>query len=380
MSEGQQPVDQVGDRPSASTTGRPPNRQDRRTTWRPFGSWWPLILALAVAILLGLGSLQLIRLLGRPFALLILALAIASAVAPAAAYFERFLPRAMSIVSVYLLVSLVFGAIGWIAIPPLIEQARQFAGELPVLLSHLEGWLNRWDSETTAPIVDTLMSQLGEIGTFLISLPLAVSSALVELLIILFLSIYALLEAPRARDFALSLFPKRDQEKVDNVLSQMSNAMGGYVRGLLIDGAIVGLLTYLGLLLIGVPFPLVLGLLAALLEIVPYLGPPIAGLIIVGVALLQSTTTALIALVFIVVLQQIESNILVPNIMRTQTHVSPLMIVLALVAGAAVGGLLGALVAIPFAGALRVLVLLVIAPAIRQGMGAPALAAEEDDE
>jgi predicted PurR-regulated permease PerM len=107
-------------------------------------------------------------------------------------------------------------------------------------------------------------------------------------------------------------------------------------------------------------------------EPVPFVGPMIVGTLVTLVALTKSATTALLALGLFVVLQQIEGNLVTPNVMSRETKSSQALVIFALLGGAAVGGLLGAIVAIPLAAALQVLVLRVIAPAIRARTGAEA--------
>ena len=173
------------------------------------------------------------------------------------------------------------------------------------------------------------------------------------------------------RRFVGSLAPEGQQSRLDDILSSALEAMGGYVRGVALNGVIIGVLTYAGMLVIGVDYALVLGLLAGVLEMVPVIGPIVAAVPMVAVALLHSPTQALVALIYVTVLQQAEANLLVPFIMRSQTKVSPLLVIVALVAGSAVGGVLGALVAIPLAAGLRVIVREAVAPAVRGWAGAP---------
>jgi predicted PurR-regulated permease PerM len=101
---------------------------------------------------------------------------------------------------------------------------------------------------------------------------------------------------------------------------------------------------------------------------------------LVGIALLQSPTKAIIALGYAIILHQVESNILVPNIMRTQTEISPLLVLLALTGGLAIGGIFGALVAIPLTAALRVIFVEQVFPAIRRRTGAQAANSEDKEQ
>ena len=205
----------------------------------------------------------------------------------------------------------------------------------------------------------------------LLAIPRRLLELVTAFVVVFFISLYALILAPGLESFVLSLYPERSRERVEAVAAKMMGAMGGFVRGTLIDALVVGVLTYVGLLLIGMPFELILSVLAGLLEIIPVVGPLITAILLVTVAVLQAPGKVWIVLAFAVVLQQVESNILVPNIMREQAKVSPLLTLLALLAGERIGGLVGALVAIPLVAALRVLMLELVAPAVRSWTGAP---------
>lgn len=116
-------------------------------------------------------------------------------------------------------------------------------------------------------------------------------------------------------------------------------------------------------------FPLVLALVAAVTELIPVIGPIIAAIPAILLARADSPTKALLVLGFYVLLQQFESNVLIPKVMEQQTHIPPLLSLFAIFAGGSIAGILGALVAVPFAGALMVIVQMVVAPAIRERFG-----------
>ncbi len=136
---------------------------------------------------------------------------------------------------------------------------------------------------------------------------------------------------------------------------------------------LVGAATFSGLTVIGVDFPLVLALIAGIAELIPIVGVYIATIPAVAIALIESPTQALMVLGFYVLLQQIESNLLLPALMRHQAGIPALLAVFALFAGEQLAGILGALIAIPLAGALQVLVVRVVAPALRRWTGAPSV-------
>jgi predicted PurR-regulated permease PerM len=333
--------------------------------------WGGISVAVTVAIVAAVLILAALWLFARTLALLALGVAIAAALAPLVGRMERRMPRTLAVLLVYLGILVIFLIIGSVIFPPIFNQAQDIAMRAPELISEIERLYEQYAPMGEIPVVERLLEQLGQVLTSLVAVPLGLASGLVELVLVLFVSLYTLIEAPRMRRFALSLFPEERRPRVDQVLNSMSQAMGGFIRGAVITAIIVGVVTSIGLSIIGVPFPLVLGMIAGVLELLPYVGPIIAAVPMLIVALLQSPTQALIVLIFFVILQQFESNVLVPNIMKTQTEISPLLSIIAIVAGASLGGILGALVAIPIAAALRVFVREVAAPMVRRQTGAP---------
>ncbi|MCU0490176.1 MAG: AI-2E family transporter [Chloroflexaceae bacterium] len=333
---------------------------------------WRISLIAAGGLALALGSLALLWLFARPLALVLIAIVLGEALRPIVNGLSRILPRALAVVLTYLLVVVGLGAAVWFALSPLIEQVQDLIFQLPQIGFEVGLWLQQQDERFDAiPIISTLVNQVQQLGGQLVGLPLTLVSSLLEIVLVGFLSLYWLLSSPGLHRFALSLFPPERHSEVASVLHEMGRNVGGYVRGVAFNIVIIGLLTYLGLLWIGLPFPLVFGVIAGLFEIIPIVGPIMGGTIIVLFALTQSWTTALITLAFVLVLQQIEGNILTPWVMRSQTEIDPLLVLVALLIGGSVGGLLGAIVAIPLAAALRVLIKRVVAPAVRRWSGAP---------
>lgn len=348
------------------------------------GSWWWWMWALAVALIVGLGALEMLRVLIRPLAVIFVGMTLAATLAPIVSWLERWIPRTLAVILVYLALVLVLAGILWILVPPLVGQVQALVDRLPELLTRGEQLMERWQRMAGGALEGSLggvlTGALGPLGSVATTVPGAIAGALTGVALAVFVSIYWLILSPRIGAFVRSLFPSPQARRVEGVLGDMADAMGGYLRGSAIDSAAVGLVTYVGMLIIGVDYPIVLAVLAGVLEFIPMLGPIIAAVVVTIVALLQSLTQGLLALAYMVALQQVENHLLVPNIMRTQTSMSPLLTVLALFVGGAVGGFLGALLAIPLAAALRVFVLQVVAPAVRRQTGAPPEPHEEDDK
>ena len=330
-------------------------------------SWWRIVAAGAMAIFLGLGALELVPLLAYPIALLIFAVSIAAALAPIVERLEHRLPRPVAILIVYLAVILGFAMIGVLTIPTLIAQAQRIGKLAPDLIARATDSLASYGFVNTS-LASTLGPQLGQISSTLVSLPLTLFSTLLEIFLVIVMSVYWLFVGRPLRDYVLSLIPAGSHQRARFLFGSLGRAMGGYIRATVINGLVMGFLTFLGLYFIGADFPLVLGLLAGFFELVPIIGPIISGLLVFLAMLLQSTTLAVIAVVYMLLLQQLESHLLVPNIMRSQTEISPLLVILALFAGDLIGGLLGALIAIPVVSAIQVLVVEILIPRLRAGL------------
>ena len=331
---------------------------------------WRGALVGASALALVIVLVAAVWLLARPLALLFAAVVIAEAVAPVATRLERWLPRPVAIVLVYLGLLVAAGAVGWFTLPPLVGQASKLLTNGPGLIAQVRVWIDHWDPGGGGRLAEVIQGQLTGVSGALVALPLTIVSSVLEILLVLFMSVYWLLTAPKLHRFVRSLVAKHRQEEVDDVLREIGRTIGGFVRATVIDALIVAAVVYVGLRVIGVDFPLVLALAAALGELIRVAGPIIAAVPALAIALLASPTQAVLVLGFYLVLQQFESHVLMPNIMHKQADVPPLLAILALLAGASLAGILGALVAIPLAGALRVVVVRVASPAVRRWSGA----------
>ena len=346
------------------------------------GEWWRTTLAGAAALILGLGVLWVLQLLAWPLALLIGGVALAAGLNPIVSFLDRWLPRNISIVVIYLIFLLIVVAILWFVIPSLVSQVRDFSDQLPTLIDQAQERVNSWiptDALSLRDLLSGVFNMSGSSGSsMLLTFPQRVLEWVTAFIVVVFVSLYALLLAPAVEKFFLSLFPQDNRKRAREVVAKMLGAMGGFVRGTLIDGLIVGALTYVGLLWIGLPFELILAGIAGVMELVPVVGPLITAIILVIVSLVQAPDKTLIVLGFAIILQQVESNIIIPNVMREQAKISPLLTLLAVLAGERIGGLVGALVAIPLVAGLRVLILEVVAPTVRRWNGAPPLSDEEE--
>lgn len=350
-----------------------PSRDDAPADHRPAlrgatAVFWRATLPMAAALFLGLGALASVRYVARPIALLVVAIAIAEGLAPLVSRLERWMRRLFAVALVYLALAVLLAVFAWLLVPPLLEQGQSLVGALPVLAERTRAWMAQEHATLGLQLSAMFETLPGRVGTLLVALPLRTFRALVETFLVLFLSVYWLLGAPALEGFVLSLVPARRRDAAGGVLREMGRSMGGYVRGSAINAAIMGVLAWLGLTALGVPYALTLGALTMFLEPIPLLGPILAAVPVTLIAYAVRPTLALFALGLYTVLQQVEGHLLTPNIMRRQTDVPQTLVIFALLAGGAVGGLLGVLASIPLAAALHVLAVRVVAPAVRRAV------------
>lgn len=336
----------------------------------PAVAWWRIAVIGAVALAVALGLLDVLHLLARPLALLFLGIVIAETFVPVVVALERVVSRGLAVGIVYAVLVAAATGIGWLVTPPLARQAQELVLNGPTLVERSTRWADRWSPGGGDRIITAVEERLSQFGSILVDLPFTILSSLLEIVLVVFLSAYWLLLRPAMGRFVRSLFPERRHAELDDLGSDLSQAVGGYFRAEGITAAIVATIAFVGLSVIGVEYALVLSLIVAIGELVPVVGPLVAAIPALVVAFLDSPTQALIVLVFYVLVQQLESNVLVPQIMRRQVHLSPVLVLVALYSGGALGGILGAIIAVPLAGAARVMIVRYGVPAVRRWTGA----------
>jgi hypothetical protein len=182
-----------------------------------------------------------------------------------------------------------------------------------------------------------------------------VSHIVIDILAVIVISLYLLIDGPRIRHNILRIVPDRQRNRVLFVDAALRTVVGGYVRGQLILALTIGLMAAAGCFLLGVRYPLVIGLMAGFFELVPMLGPILGALPAVGIAAFQSWQLAVATVVLFIVIQQLEAHIIAPRIMGHAVGVHPIVAILAVLLGAELDGVLGALVAVPVAGIVYVM-------------------------
>ncbi len=323
---------------------------------------WSLALPIAAGLFIGLGALAIVWVFARALAVILLSITIADALSPVVRWLQRWTSRSVAAVSIYLIIFGLAVAMVTVLAPVVVQEGQLLADKAPTIVNQLQVRFDRWLSFVPDGATSEITRAVAQSSQKLLTLPISIGSAFVTAILIIFLSFYWLVASPSINSFFKSLFPAHLLPKVDRVRSEMSRAMGGYLRAAILDALATGSLAWIGLFLAGVELSFVLGAITAVAELIPYVGPILAAIPAVLVGLLQSPAKAFWALVVYTAILQIEGHILAPNIMRSQTSVPQVLVIAALFAGGVVGGILGILVAVPVAGATKVLMEEVFVP------------------
>ena len=277
---------------------------------------------------------------------------------------KRFLrqrvPRWAAILVIYLCIIAALVAIAAMVIPAVVMQARDLAREFPRLLHQGQQWLINHgvltrEISAAEAVQQTAPSAAQDTLGLVANAVLGVIGGVFGLITVLVLAFYLLVDSSSLILVFLRLFPREKRAQVNDACRRVTNKISAWLGGQLLLGGIIGSTAALGLYLMGVPFFWVLALIAAIGEMIPIVGPILSAVPAVAVALSVKPTLALAVIVFFVVQQQLENHLLVPKIMQRQVGISPVFVIIALLIGGSLLGVIGAILAVPTAAILQVL-------------------------
>ena len=298
--------------------------------------------------------------------LLLLGIAVFLAVAlgPAVDFFQSRgrLPRAASILVVYLLIFFVFGGVLSLIVPPVVNGATDLSRDLPGYVSDLRdnktirNFDNKYDiTSKLQEEAQKLPDKLGDAAGALQSIATGVVNAAFQTLTILTMTFFLLLDGKRMANFLITRFGRHREERLQGIAERIYKSTSGYVGGALTITSINGILTFIILSILGVPFAVPLAVLMSFFGLIPLVGATIGGVIILIVTLFTDFPSAtIIYAIFLIVYQQVENNVLQPFIFKRTVNVHPLAVIVGILAGSALLGVVGALVAIPIVAALQI--------------------------
>jgi predicted PurR-regulated permease PerM len=337
-----------------------PVSADRVVDFRPRTVVRVVLIVLSIALVL-----EVIWIARHVISWIIISLFLALALDPLVGFIQRRgkLARGPAIGVAYLIVLLGVIAVGWTFVPKLVDEVNGFVQALPGYvhdLTHGRGRLGFL--ERKYHVVEKVRAQvekggatrlLGFSGAAL-SVTRSVISIIAATVTIIFLTFFMLLEGHGWVERVYNLLPEDSQPRWRRVGHDIYRTIGGYVTGNILISLIAGASITVVLLIMGVPYAVALGLVVAILDLIPLAGATVAGIIVALVAFLHSVPAGIVAVVFFVVYQQLENHFLQPVIYGRTVQLSPLAVLVSVLVGAELAGILGALAAIPVAGALQV--------------------------
>jgi predicted PurR-regulated permease PerM len=313
----------------------------------------------AVAVLLGLFLLYLIR---PVLIILVISIIFAQAISPLVLRLRRLgARRAQAVLAIYLVILAAIGALGWSLWQAISSQIGTLVTGLPEMQQQLQRLAAQIPFESLRESVQSLLTgvqpavQPAEAVPGVVNTLRAVGEGVFGAFSVFVVTFYGISERLLIRRTLLRLLPARHRERGLTIWDDVEDKLGLWVRGQLLVMLCIGVAFALGLGPLGVKFWLVLAVFAALAEIIPLVGPYIGTIPAILVALTQSIQLAGIVAAYGVLVQLLENNILVPRIMGRATGVSPLTVILGILIGATLMGIPGALLAVPVAAAIQVL-------------------------
>ena len=317
-------------------------------------------------VLATLAALYLVRLLARIEMLLVISLFFAVVLTPLVdrVHARMRIKRGLAAGLVFVFVIAAVALMMFIIIKPLVTETRQFAENFPTYLSDaregrgaLGGLVKRYELDRRyEENKETIENAFRNAGSKAFSYVGRAFSGVLTLLTIMVLSFMMLLYGPQLTTSAMGAVPPDRRERVKAVAADASKAVTGYVSGNLLISAIAGIVTYLALWILGVPFKEVLALWVAFADLIPLVGATLGAIPTIAVAFLYSVPAGIGVVIFYIVYQQVENHFLQPMIMSKTVQINQLFVLVSVLVGVELGGFVGAILAIPLAGVVAVVV------------------------
>lgn len=289
--------------------------------------------------------------------MIVAAMVIAFAMSPLVKRLQGYgVHRGVSVVIVYAALIALLSAAVTVIIPAVAQQTAELALQAPDLLTGLQKSIGTIPGVSSEQAAFQLQSSLGKIGSNLSNYGGAifqqtrsVFSGFLSVIFVFVIAFYLVIEQSALKKMFRYLVPRKHMAYVELIIDKIEYKLGRWVLGQLFLGVVVGLAVGIVLWLFGVKYALALGLVAGILEVLPVIGPLVSGLLGTLIALSQSFFLGIAALVMYIGIQQIENQVLVPNIMKKATGLNPLVILIAVLLGGRLAGFVGVILSVPIA-------------------------------
>jgi predicted PurR-regulated permease PerM len=331
------------------------------TAQQTFRNTLVVVLTLAVAYALYASA--------RILIVLLVAIIVASAIRPAVVWLHRRrLPEGLAILLVYLMIGVGIFLLGVVILPPAVNQFAGYIENEQGLANRIieaQTWLqqaihDRFNQDVTlldpGAIRETITTTVESLKKEIPALAGEFGGLLGDFVLAVVMGVYWLTARDQAINFMLQLFPLGRRAEIAEIVHETENSMGAYVRGIALVVTFVGVANFLILSLLGVPNAVTLGFIVGITTALPIIGGYVGAATATTLALLSSPLHALFAFGSFVFVQQIENHYLTPVVMSRSVNLNPILIIVFLFIGFALGGVVGALIAVPIAGTLNILV------------------------
>lgn len=290
---------------------------------------------------------------------LLVAIVIASSVEPATVRLMRYrVPRVFSVLLVYVVFLGMFAGVLYAFVPPLLHEASGLLKDMPTITDALDespklvGYLP--DGVSISEIASAMNEFLGKFSGNIFAIVNVVFGGIFTFMLILVFSFYFAVQEKGIEGFIRVIVPKAHEGYAVNLWQRSQKKIGLWMQGQLLLAFIMGALTYLSLMILGVEYALVLAVLAGLFELIPVFGPTLAAIPAVGIAFTTGGVSLMLVVIGLyVILQQFENHLIYPLVVTKVVGVPPLMVILSLIVGAQLAGFLGILLSVPMAAVLQ---------------------------
>lgn len=314
---------------------------------------------MVVGVLLGLKFLYLIR---EILLLFFIVLVLVAALSPIVDKWSTKMPRAMAVVLLYFIIIVAFAGVVSLLLPPLVTQLVHLANQLPSYLGQIAPPDFSYDQivEFSRTGLERIAQGLSSIGGSLLNTTVSVFGGIAAVFSVVVLTFYLVLARHGIETFIDSLLPIAHKENVAQITEKIGRKLGRWVNGQLLLMLIIGVLDFIGFMIISIwepelrNFALILAVWAGLTEVIPYIGPWFGAVPAVVIGFVLSPWIGLLIFAFLMIIQQLEGQFLVPKIMSKAVGLSPVIVIFSLLIGGKLLGILGVLLAVPFAAVLSV--------------------------
>jgi predicted PurR-regulated permease PerM len=273
-------------------------------------------------------------------------------------FIKQGLNKTVAAISAYLILIFVLGFLVFLVAPPLIGQLRSFVEQLPSLVSRFNYLFNNSSIPgiKNEDIGNLISNQINPILSNSINLVFDTVNVILSFITIAVFSFYMLLERETLKSNLFRVFPNLPKERVNSLAREIEKQLGGWLKGELLLMCIIFLATYIGLTLLKVDYALPLAIIAGLLEAVPIIGPILASIPAVVITFTVSPLASLGVALLYLLIQQVENSLLVPKVMQGVIGINPILILITLLVGAEIFGVAGAIISVPMAAVIQVII------------------------